>query len=100
LLNFTVNELVSKIAFVLDNSKNTTTDGNITLTDLSSGLHNVTVYAWGLVGNVGASQTTYFEVESPGLPTPFPTTIVAASLAIPVVICALGFVFYYKKRMH
>jgi len=53
-LNYTVNEPVSKIFFVLDGQWNVTIAGNTTLAGLSNGVHNVTVYAWDDVGNVGS----------------------------------------------
>ena len=94
-LNFAVSEPASKISYVLDNQDNVTINGNITLTGLSAGLHNVTVYAWDIVGNVGVSETIFFTIAEP--PELFPTTIVIAPVALLSVIGS-GLVFYFKKR--
>jgi hypothetical protein len=93
-LNFTVNESFSKISYVLDNQDNVTIDGNTTLTGLSNGLHDVTVYAWDAAGNVCASETIHFSVAQP-----FPTTMVIAPMASAVVI-GVGLLVYFKKRKH
>ena len=97
-LNFTVSEPVSQIAYSLDGRVNVTIPGNTTLTGLSNGVHNVTVYAWDVAGNAGASETIHFNVEVPEL---FPTelvTIGGASAAF----FSVGLVTYnlkFKKRM-
>lgn len=59
-LEFSVNEQVFWIWYKLDNENNTEITGNATLTGLTDGVHNVTVYAADSVGNVGASQTIHF----------------------------------------
>ena len=92
-LNFTVNESVSKITYVLDGQKNVTISGNMTLSGLTFGAHNVTVYAWDSVGNAGVSETMTFTIAEP-----FPTTLTIGS-AIPVVaVFGLGLLVYLKKR--
>jgi hypothetical protein len=96
-LNFTVNEPVSQISYVLDGQKNVTVNGNTTLTGLTDGLHNVTVYAKDLAGNVGASQTLTFTIaEEP--PESFPTTLVAVASAVAVTAVAIGLLLYRKRR--
>lgn len=73
-----------------------TVAGNTTLTGLSDGYHSLVVYANDASGNMGASETIYFNVE---LPESFPTTLVAAiggSLAV-IAVCLL---VYFKKRKH
>jgi hypothetical protein len=94
-LNVTVNEPSSKLAYSLDGQDNVTIAGNQTLTGLSSGKHNLTVYAQDNAGNVGASETVSFSIE------PFPTTlaIIAASGAALAVV-AVGLLVYFKKRKH
>ena len=69
-----------------------TISGNKTLTGLSNGVHNVTVYACDAAGNVGASETICFSVE-----VPFPTTMVIAPIAS-VAFVGTGFLVYFKKR--
>jgi hypothetical protein len=57
-LNFTINGNTTQITYSLDEQANVTIPGNTTLTGLSVGAHNVTVYAWDIdSGNIGASQT-------------------------------------------
>jgi hypothetical protein len=94
-LNFTVDEPVSQIAYSLGGQDNVTVDGNTTLTGLSAGEYNVTVYAQDLVGNVGASETIYFNIAEE--PEPFPTTLVVASIAT-VAVIGVSLLVYFKKR--
>jgi hypothetical protein len=95
-LNFAVSEATSQVSYVLDGGENLTVEGNTTLTGLSNGEHNVTVYATDLAGHVGASETVYFNVE---VPEPFPTVPVATSVATVAVVGA-GSLVYFKKRRH
>jgi hypothetical protein len=92
-LDFMVDGTFSEIEYSLDGQSNMTINGNTTLTGLPNGDHNVTVYATDQFGNTGASETIYFSVE---VPEPFPTTIVAASIAS-VVIIGAGLVLYFTK---
>jgi hypothetical protein len=92
-LNFTVNELVSRISNVLDGQDNFTLLGNTTLADLPFGEHNITVYAWDTAGNVGASETITFTIAQP-LPA---GTVAAASVAVAASVSA-GILVYFKKR--
>ena len=93
-LNFTVSEPVSKMSYVLDGQDNVTVNGNTTLTGLSAGMHNVTVYAWDAAGNVGVSETVTFTVE------PFPVVPVAAASVAVVASVSAGILVYFKKRRH
>jgi multisubunit Na+/H+ antiporter MnhC subunit len=94
-LNFTVNESFSRISYVLDYQDNITIAENTTLTDLSNGYHNVTVYAIDSAGNTGTSETIYFNVE---VPEPFPTTLVATASGVSVAVVGLALLVYLKKR--
>ena len=94
-LNFTINERASQIAYSLDGKENVTVMGNVTLTDLSNGLHDITVYANDTFGNMGASETISFTVA---VPEPFPVVpIAAASVAVAVAACA-GLLLYRKRQ--
>jgi hypothetical protein len=93
-LDLTVNETASQITYSLDGQENITAAGNMTLTQLSNGAHNVTVYATDNVGNIG-SQTVFFVIMEPS--KPFPTTLVVAS-AIIVAVFSVGLLAYFKKR--
>jgi hypothetical protein len=97
-LNFTVNESVSKISYVLDGQENVTIAGNTTLTNLPYGEHNITVYATDNVGNIG-SETITFTIAEPE-PEPFPTTLVAAASVAIVAVVGAGLLVYFKKRNH
>jgi hypothetical protein len=93
-LNFTVNEPVSQISYSLDGQENMTIAGNVTLTDLPNGDHNVTVYAQDVTGNIGVSEIKNFSVE---VPEPFPTTLVVAA-SVAVAIAGVGLLVVYFKR--
>ena len=90
-LNFTVSEPVSQIAYSLDGQEKVTVAGNVTLTGLSDGWHNVTVYATGMDGYVGISETAHFKIET------FPASLVIASVVIVIVVFA---VFLLMARKH
>ncbi len=93
-LDFTVNKPASWISYSLDGQENVTVTGNTTLSDLSSGLHNVTVYAKDAFGNEAASETITFTVEEP-----FPTVPVAVvSAASIATVAAAGLVLTRRKR--
>jgi hypothetical protein len=76
--------------------------GNTTLTGLSAGAHSVTVYAWDIAGNIGASQTIDFTVaeeQAPLPPEPFPAAnVVAASGASIAAVVAVAALVYRKKQ--
>jgi hypothetical protein len=95
-LNFTVNESVCKISYVLDGQENVTVAGNTTLANLPYGEHNVTVYATDNVGNIG-SETITFTIAEPE-PEPFPTVPVAAASVAVVAAVIAGLLLYFKKR--
>jgi N-acetylneuraminic acid mutarotase len=61
-LTFRVNEPVSLMSYSLDGQDNVTVSGNATLSGLSIGLHNVTVYANDTAGNMGVSETIKFTI--------------------------------------
>jgi N-acetylneuraminic acid mutarotase len=94
-LDFAVNESPIKIGYSLDGSYNVTLTGNTTLTSLSIGVHNVTVYAWDASGNAGVSETITFSVEMP-----FPTTLVVAASIATVAVISIGLLVYFRKRNH
>ena len=103
-LTFTVSEPVSWIGYSLDAQSNVTLVGNLTLPELSFGLHNITVYATDLFGNTGTSETVNFTINQKAEPEtkqsePFPTTYVIVAVVIVAVVGA-GLLFYFKKRRH
>ncbi|MCJ7560689.1 Ig-like domain-containing protein [Candidatus Bathyarchaeota archaeon] len=94
-LTFAVNESTIQIECSLDGQNNITIIENSTLTRLSNGVHNVTIYAWDEAGNIGASETIYFSVE-----VPFPTMLVASASGVSVAVIGVGLLVYFKKRKH
>jgi hypothetical protein len=92
-LNFTVSEPVSQIAYSLDGQEKMTVAGNVTLTGLVHGHHNVTVYATDKLGNMVSSETIFFTIAEP-----FPTALVIASIIIIVVLFAVFLIVRKHKR--
>ncbi len=68
--------------------------GNSTLSELSDGLHNVTVYANDTFGNVGKSQIINFIITKR---EPFPIVPVVGT-AVVAVIAVAGLLFHHKKH--
>jgi hypothetical protein len=93
-LTFRVSEPTSEISYVLDGKENVIINGNTTLSNLSNGAHNVTVFAWDAAGNIGASETVTFTITEP-----FPVVPVAAAFVI-VAVVGVGLQVYFKKRKH
>jgi hypothetical protein len=99
-LNFEVNEPTSNITYCLDNASNVTISGNTTLTGLSVGAHNVTVYIRDVAGNIGSSQTIDFVVAHETEPEqkPFPTMVVVTASGASLVIVGIFLLVHFKKR--
>jgi hypothetical protein len=93
-LVFTVNKPVKWMGYSFDGQDNVTVTGNTTISGLTNGVHNITLYTKDTFGNVGASETVSFSVE-----VPFPTTLVIAPIASVAVIGAV-LAIYFKKRKH
>jgi len=91
-LVLTVNKPVVWMGYSLDGQDNVTITSNTTLSGLSNGLHNVTVYARDEFENTGASETITFSVE-----TPFPTTWIIAAAAIAITGGSAFAIYYFKK---
>jgi hypothetical protein len=96
-LDFTLSEPASQITYSLDGLDNVTISGNATLTGLSNGEHNVTVYAYAADGYVGTSGTMFFTVAGLESSESFPTVIVVATSAVIIVAIAVGVLVYFKK---
>ena len=91
-LTFTVSEPTSWMGYSLDGQANVTITGDITLTGLAEKPHTLTVYAKDIAGNTGASETIYFSIKT----EPFPTTWVAAAIAI-VALVGVALMIYFTK---
>ena len=98
-LDFDVNELVTQAAYSLDGEDNVTVAWGDTLSGLSYGLHNVTIYVWDVAGNIGASETATFTIaKEPEPPAPFPTVPVAAASVASAAVVGAGLLVYFKKH--
>jgi len=91
-LTFTVNELAAWIGYSPDGQDNVTITANITLSGLSKGAHNVTVYAKDTAGNIGASETIYFTIVDH-----FPIEWIAAAVVV-VAVVGIVLLFRFKKQ--
>jgi hypothetical protein len=94
-LAFMVNKPVAWLGYSLDGQETVTVTGNTTLSGLSSGLHNVTVYARDEFENTGASETITFRVD---VREPFPLVPVAAASVAAVAVVGVVLAVYFKKR--
>ena len=100
-LNFIVDQPVSKVTYSLDGGTIVAISGNTTLTGLSNGYHNVTVYATNEFENIGSSETVTFSIDYVplGKEEPFLTVVVAAvSVAVAAVVVVAGLLVYHKKH--
>ena len=90
---------VNWTGYSLDGQKNVTVSGNATLTELSSGLHSITVYANDTYGNMGASENINFTITKASSSFPFATVtaVASASAIIVVVVCSLIYLRKHKR---
>lgn len=100
-LNFAVDEAASHLSFSLDGQPNATIAGNFTFRGLSAGLHNLIVYVWDSVGNVGASESVNFTIKvipqlEPKSDSSFALPLTASGLSVAAV--GIASVMYLKKR--
>jgi N-acetylneuraminic acid mutarotase len=93
-LVFAVNKPTDWMSYSLDGNENMTVTGNTTLTGLSAGLHNVTVYAKDKFENTGVLETIIFTVAE----EPFPLALVAAASVATIAVVGVGLLVYFKKR--
>jgi hypothetical protein len=97
-LAFTVNKPAQWMGYSLDGQETVTVTENITLTALSNGLHNITVFANDTFGNSGASETVTFSIaEAPATQEPFPTMWIATAVVL-VAIGGIAAAIYYSKK--
>ena len=69
--------------------------GIVTLTGLSNGLHNITVFAQDTFGNIGSSETISFTIANP---ESFAVGSVAAVSIVAVVLVVVAGLLVYNKR--
>jgi len=95
-LNFTVDEPVFSVHYVLDGDTPVEISGNMTLAGLAVGVHNLTVFGFDASGNRGASEAIYFSIKEP-----FPTIAVAVVVSVvTVAVVGVGLLVYFKKHKH
>ena len=93
-LNFSLSKPATWVGYSLDGKDNITITGNTTITGLSIGLHNITVYAKDANENIGASETITFTVAPPSFLTAFTAIAIAASVTVACVVLLL----YFRKH--
>lgn len=97
-LTFTVGESISWIGFSLDGQVNQTLFAeNVTLSGLSSGSHNLIVYASDMAGNTGASERIFFTIKVQQ-PTLLPTLTIATIVTSALVGVLLIYLTKGKKK--
>jgi N-acetylneuraminic acid mutarotase len=96
-LEFTGDEPIFSVHFILDGGTPIEISGNTTIAESAVGAHKVTVFGFDASGNMGTSETIYFTIE---VPEPFPVVPVAAASLASVGIIAMGLLVYFRKRKH
>lgn len=94
-LNFSVSKSSQWTGYSLDGGDNVTVTGNTTLNDLTTGFHNLTVYAKDAFGDIGASENVKFNVDSELFPI---ASVAAVSVAVVALVVA-GLVVYRKRKL-
>ena len=91
-LEYTINRFFYSTTYSLDEQTNVTVIGNTTLTGLSEGPHSIVVYTEDTPGNISASETVYFTVNTtipdtaqPIVSVTSPTNTTYASGEIPLI---------------
>ena len=98
-LSFTVDEAISWVGYSLDGQDIVTANGEIMLSEIAVGSHNILVYANDSLGNMGASETVAFTVAKPTSSSFNLITVVCAALVVVVaVVMAAGLLVYFSKR--
>jgi N-acetylneuraminic acid mutarotase len=97
-LVFTPNKPVNSMNYSLDGQTNSTFEGNLTLTEIPVGAHNVTVYAADAFGNVGTSGTITFNVEQPPLGADSFMFVLVGVVLAAVAVATTASLIYLKKR--
>jgi hypothetical protein len=97
-LDFKVNKPINWVSYSLDGALNRTILSNSTLSELSIGLHNVTIYANDTFGNV-SNQTVNFAVEKPQTGIfGSQTTVLAIVVPVAIICLVAGLLLYWRHR--
>jgi len=94
-LEFAAGEGVSRFEYCLDGEDKVPIGGNITLSGLCGGDHNVTVYGFDELGNLGCSEIVFFSVEPFSI---LPLVTLAVIVAVVVAAVSFGLVAYLLRR--
>jgi hypothetical protein len=94
-LSYSTSESPKWIGYSLDGKTNITLAGNTTLTELTKGPHNITIYANDSLGNIGSSKSINFKVDSPSQSDGFTVSMIGVLVAVTVFTVLLG--VYFKK---
>jgi hypothetical protein len=93
-LNFKTNKPISSTYYYsLDGEANVAITENTTLTNLTNGTHNLTIYAEDNNGNTEASETIYFTVTKEA-----DSTLLLISAAIITAIAIIVVVYVWKTK--
>jgi hypothetical protein len=98
-LTFAINATVSWIGYSLDNQTRITIHDNKTLSELSIGSHNITLFASDIFGNMGISNTTNFTITEQVAPnSDFQPILLALSFVIFIVVLVVGVILYKRRK--
>jgi hypothetical protein len=97
-LNFTAPNSAMWARYSLDGQANVTITGNLNLTGLAVGSHNLTLYVDDLLGNTRSSETIYFTIAK--VSEPFPASLVIITSGLTTAFAGISLLIYFKKRKH
>jgi hypothetical protein len=91
----TTSEPVSRMSYSLDDGERISINRNVTLANMTLGLHELTFFANDTLGKLASSETINFTIAKP--PDPFATTQVVVVSVASVAFVGLGLFVYFKK---
>ena len=98
-LDFTINATASWIGYSLDNQTRITLNGNGTLSQLSIGSHNITLFASDIFGKMGVSNTTNFTVAEQAVPNSgFQSILLVLPIVTFMVVLVVGVILLKRRK--
>jgi nitrous oxidase accessory protein NosD len=100
-LIFAIDKTVNWMSYSIDGSLNVTVLGNETITKISNGIHNITVYTNDTFGNIDTSDIINFSVDVISLSKQEPLSIateVAVASTIAIAVVAISLLLYRRHR--
>lgn len=94
-LDFVIDDKSAQVSYVLDGQDNVTISENVTLSNLSVGMHNITLYAADAAGNIGTSNTTSFIISKP---VSSPDIAAIAIIGVISAVAAVGLLIIILRR--